>query len=195
MAKKTAVSTPLILLQQLSRSLLRHFEEACEQALSGTQKVLGKLEKQRRKIEQRLREAELACQSAALAGKPKAQARARAAIDQLQATLDEVLDRQLQTHAYLAHLQRDVQTSLDLAQGIAKVSDEAGMALDLVTTTDRRPAALKAAVKRSTKPRGAVTSSAPPAVSRSASKGPTGDAAKPAASAAKSATRAARSRG
>lgn len=152
MGKKSTVSTPLILLQQLSRSLLRHFDDACEQALGATQQLLEKLEKQRGKIEYRLRRAELACTEAAAAGKSKAQARARAELDRLQAALDDVLDRQLQTHAYLAHLQRDVKSSRELAQGIARVAEDAGKTLDAVTASGSRPASAKAVPRRIAKP-------------------------------------------
>lgn len=142
MGKKSAVSTPLILLQQLSRSLLRHFEEACEQALGETRRVLDKLEKQRRKIELRLREAELAAETAAVAGRAKALVRARVTMETLQAALDQVLDRQVQTHAYLLHLQRDVKTALGLAEGIARVDAEAAKELDAVAGV--RPVAPRA---------------------------------------------------
>lgn len=165
MGKKSAVSTPLILLQQLSRSLLQHFEQACEQALKETRRVLEKLEKQRRKIELRLREAELAAETAAVTGKAKALVRAREAMQTLQAALDEVLDRQVQTHTYLLHLQRDVKTSLGLTEGIAQVAEEAGKALDAVTGT--RPIVSPAPAKRASKPaaKGSAGSAATPAAS------------------------------
>lgn len=160
MGKKSAVSTPLILLQQLSRSLLQHFEKACDQALNETQRVLAKLQKQRDKIEQRLRKAEVALEAAAVAGKAKARARAREAIEALQHTLDEVLDRQVQTHAYLLQLQRDVETSLGLAQGIGKVGDAAGQALDAVTGAARRSAPAATPAKRPAKPRATAVKAA-----------------------------------
>jgi len=53
-AKKKALNTPLQLLQELSNSLLVHFDKACRQAVAEAESALAKLEKQRGKAQDKL---------------------------------------------------------------------------------------------------------------------------------------------
>lgn len=170
---KKSVTTPLHLLQQLSHSLVEHLEKACEQAQADAEGMLAKLEKQRVKGQAKLHDARLKLQDAVQAGKNKAQAKARAAIDELEALLSDIKVRQTETRAYIAQLKRDAQESLKLAQGVGKVRDAAAKALDSRAAKAAQPAVKKPAAEGKT-----AAKAATPAASKAAAR-PT--AAKPAA--------------
>jgi len=140
-AKKKSVTTPLHLLHQLSASLLEHLENACSQALIDAEKLLAKLEKQRGKAQEKLHKARSKLQDAAVAGKAKAQAKAKDAVAELEELLDALKARQSETRGYIAQLKRDAQESLKLAQGVGKVKEAAGKALDARETKAAVPAA------------------------------------------------------
>lgn len=129
-AKKKPVRTPLHLLQQLAGSLLEHFEQACAQALTDAEKVLAKLEKQRVKVQEKLHKQRGRIEAAAAAGKPKAQAKARANVQALEGSLGELEGRQAETRQYIGELKNDIQVSLALVQGVGKVREAVGKALD-----------------------------------------------------------------
>jgi len=129
-AKKKPVSTPLHLLQQLTASLLDHFEDACTQALTDAEKVLAKLEKQRTKVQEKLHKHRTRVEEAAAAGKAKAQAKARANVDVLEGALDDLQHRQRETRQYIGEHKNDVQAGLALAQGVGKVREAVAQALD-----------------------------------------------------------------
>jgi phage-related tail protein len=129
-AKKKPVSTPLHLLQQLTASLLDHFEQACAQALADAEKVLAKLEKQRVKVQEKLHKQHERIETAAAAGKRKAQAKARANVEALDTSLNELQGRQAETRQYIGELKNDIQASLALVQGVSKVREAAGKALE-----------------------------------------------------------------
>ncbi|HSX88441.1 MAG TPA: AlgP family protein, partial [Pseudomonas sp.] len=120
-AKKSSVTTPLHLLQQLSTSLLEHLESACSKALTDAETLLAKLEAQRGKAQEKLHKAHAKLQAAAAAGKAKAQSKAKAAVSELEELLDVLKTRQTETRGYIAGLKRDAQESLKLAQGVGKV--------------------------------------------------------------------------
>lgn len=124
-AKKKTVSSPLHLLQQLSRSLVEHLEKACADAQKETHGLLAKLEKQRGKTRDKLVRARAKLDEAGAAGKSKAQGKARTRIDELDEALALLDVRQRETLAYLADLERDTQQSLKLAEGIRRVEEAA----------------------------------------------------------------------
>ncbi|WP_376748956.1 AlgP family protein [Stutzerimonas nitrititolerans] len=124
-AKKKTVSSPLHLLQQLSRSLVEHLEKACADAQKEAHGLLAKLEKQRGKTRDKLVRARAKLDEAGAAGKSKAQGKARARIDELDEALALLDVRQRETLAYLADLERDTQQSLKLAEGIRRVEEAA----------------------------------------------------------------------
>ncbi|WP_301358231.1 AlgP family protein [Stutzerimonas nitrititolerans] len=128
-AKKKTVSSPLHLLQQLSRSLVEHLEKACADAQKETHGLLAKLEKQRGKTRDKLVRARAKLDEAGAAGKSKAQGKARARIDELDEALALLDVRQRETLAYLADLERDTQQSLKLAEGIRRVEEAAAQAV------------------------------------------------------------------
>ncbi|HDS1791701.1 TPA: AlgP family protein, partial [Pseudomonas putida] len=160
-AKKKPVSTPLHLLQQLSGSLLEHLEEACSQALADAEKLLAKLEKQRGKAQEKLHNGRLKLQDAAKAGKAKAQSKAQKAIGELEELLESLKERQTQTRSYIQQLKRDAQDSLKLAQGVGKVREAAGKALD--QRVAKPVAKATAAAKPAAKPAAKATAAAKPA--------------------------------
>uniref|UniRef100_UPI003D2B60E7 AlgP family protein n=1 Tax=Pseudomonas aeruginosa TaxID=287 RepID=UPI003D2B60E7 len=146
-ANKKPVTTPLHLLQQLSHSLVEHLEGACKQALVDSEKLLAKLEKQRGKAQEKLHKARTKLQDAAKAGKTKAQAKARETISDLEEALDTLKARQADTRTYIVGLKRDVQESLKLAQGVGKVKEAAGKALESRKAKPATKPAAKAAAK------------------------------------------------
>src|ERR1700712_5729229 len=143
-ANKKPLNTPLHLLQQLSGSLLEHLEDACSQALADAEKLLAKLEKQRGKAQEKLHKSSTKLQAAAAAGKAKAQGKAKDSVSELESLLDALKDRQTETRSYILNLKRDAQESLKLAQGIGRVKEAVGKALN-----DR---AAKAPVQAAAKP-------------------------------------------
>ncbi|HCK5207123.1 TPA: alginate regulator AlgP, partial [Pseudomonas aeruginosa] len=150
-ANKKPVTTPLHLLQQLSHSLVEHLEGACKQALVDSEKLLAKLEKQRGKAQEKLHKARTKLQDAAKAGKTKAQAKARETISDLEEALDTLKARQADTRTYIVGLKRDVQESLKLAQGVGKVKEAAGKALESRKAKPATKPAAKAAAKPAVK--------------------------------------------
>jgi hypothetical protein len=154
-AKKKPVTTPLHLLQQLTASLLEHFEDACTQALTDAEKILAKLEKQRAKVQQKLHKQRSRVEDAAAAGKAKAQAKARANVEALEGSLSDVQRLQGETRQYIGELKNDIQSGLALVQGVGKVREAVAQALDRRATTGKGtavPASGKPARKPPTRP-------------------------------------------
>ncbi|HCC60458.1 MAG TPA: transcriptional regulator [Pseudomonas sp.] len=128
-AKKNAVTTPLHLLQQLSKSLVVHLEKACTDAQKDAEILLAKLEKQRGKTQEKLIKARAKLDEAGNAGKSKAQSKARARLAELDDMLALLQARQSETLSYLADLKRDAEQSLSLARGVTQVEEAAAQAL------------------------------------------------------------------
>ncbi|MCH2340363.1 AlgP family protein [Pseudomonas sp. NPDC047963] len=128
-AKKNAVTTPLHLLQQLSKSLVVHLEKACTDAQKDAEILLAKLEKQRGKTQEKLIKARAKLDEAGNAGKSKAQSKARSRLAELDDMLALLQSRQSETLSYLADLKRDAEQSLSLAKGVSQVEEAAAKAL------------------------------------------------------------------
>jgi len=128
-AKKKSVTTPLHLLEQLSRSLVEHLQKACDEAQKEPELLLAKLEKQRGKTQEKLVKARAKLDEAGNVGKTKAQAKARSKLAELDDMLALLQARQSETLTYLAELKRDAEKSLTLAQGVTKVGQAAAQAL------------------------------------------------------------------
>lgn len=128
-AKKNAVTTPLHLLQQLSKSLVVHLEQACADAQKDAETLLAQLEKQRGKTQEKLIKARAKLDDAGSAGKSKAQSKARARLAELDDMLALLQSRQNETLNYLSELKRDAAQSLSLAQGVSQVEKDAAQAL------------------------------------------------------------------
>ncbi|MCQ4312502.1 AlgP family protein [Pseudomonas stutzeri] len=127
--KKNSVTTPLDLLQQLSRSLVEHLETACNEAQKDTETLLAKLEKQCEKAQEKLTKARVKLDDAGGAGKSKEKTKARAKLVELEGMLALLQARQGETLSYLSELKRDVEQSLNLAQGVTQVEKAAAQAL------------------------------------------------------------------
>ena len=160
-AKKNAVTTPLHLLQQLSKSLVVHLEKACTDAQKEAEILLAKLEKQRGKTQEKLIKARAKLDEAGNAGKSKAQSKARSRLAELDDMLALLQSRQNETLSYLADLKRDAEQSLNLAQGVAQVEKAAAQALASRSkaTPSRSASAQRKAAPASTKPAPAKQSS------------------------------------
>lgn len=173
-AKKNAVTTPLHLLQQLSKSLVVHLEQACADAQKDAEIVLAQIEKQRGKTQEKLIKARAKLDEAGSAGKSKAQGKARAKLAELDDILALLQSRQSETLTYLADLKRDAVQSLSLAQGVSQVEKAAAQALASRSKSGssvKTPASQKSTPTRapaSAKP--SATPSRPAASKRSAGK-------------------------
>ena len=180
-AKKNAVTTPLHLLQQLSKSLVGHLEKACTDAQKDAEILLAKLEKQRGKTQEKLIKARAKLDEAGNAGKSKAQSKARAPLAELDDMLALLQARQSETLSYLADLKRDAEQSLSLARGVTQVEEAAAKALASRSkaSPSRSASAQRKAAPATTKQSGsssspatgkpAATTRARPAVSKVAS--------------------------
>lgn len=209
--KAKPVATPLELLAQLSRSLLDHLSEACEQAVDEVEGLLAKLEKQRGKTQEKLAKARAKLEQAGNAGKTRAQGKAREQVGELEEMLALLQARQAETLAYVGQLKRDIERSLELSGAIVQVEREASEAQHAPAKPQAKARATRAtggaarSTSRTRKPAGgdAVAAEAPavkaprkapaakPAASAPRAAGPaTANAATPAnPAAAKSATR------
>jgi len=169
-AKKNAVTTPLHLLQQLSKSLVVHLEKACTDAQKDAEILLAKLEKQRGKTQEKLIKARAKLDEAGNAGKSKAQTRARSKLAELDDMLALLQSRQSETLSYLADLKRDAEQSLSLAQGVTQVEKAAAQALESRTkaSPSRSSSGQRKAAPAATKPAAAKqsSSSSSPAASK-----------------------------
>jgi uncharacterized protein YdiU (UPF0061 family) len=143
-AKKSPVSTPLHLLQQLSHSLVEHLQKACSEAQQDAEILLAKLEKQRGRTQEKIIKARAKLDDAGNAGKSKAQTKARSRLAELDDMLDVLQARQSETLTYLSELKRDAAQSLQLAQGVTKVEQAAAQAL----AARAKPAASRAAADK-----------------------------------------------
>lgn len=177
--KKNAVQTPLHLLQELSHSLIEHLQDACEKAEAEAEKTLAKLDKQHSKAQARLHDARCALVELTKAGKAKAQAKAKAAVDELEELLVDLQKRQVQTRSYLQKLKSDAEQSLKLAEGVHKVRDAAAKALGLATD---KPAAKATPARAAAKP-AAPRAAKPATATRPAARKPAATPAAPAAAA------------
>jgi hypothetical protein len=122
--RKSTVITPLHLLEELTSTLVEHFEQACRQALADAEKILSKLEKKMSKVQAKLSKQRGRIESTS-SGKPKKQAKVRAKISVQEELLTELQIRTDETRQYIGELNHDIKISLTLAQGVEGVRDAA----------------------------------------------------------------------
>ena len=98
------VSSPLHLLQTLTRTLNEHLAEACSKAEKDARKALDKLLRQQEKLELKLRQAEekLANRTAEDPDKPASKTRRKLA--DLQAALEELKTARSNAESYIKQL-------------------------------------------------------------------------------------------
>lgn len=184
--KAKPVATPLELLAQLSRSLLDHLSEACEQAVDEVEALLAKLEKQRGKTQEKLAKARAKLEQAGNAGKTRAQGKAREQVGELEEMLALLQTRQAETLAYVGQLKRDIERSLQLSGAIVQVEREASEAQLAPVKPQPKAGATRAtgAAGRAASPAGKPAAGRAGAAEAPAAKAPRKtSAAKPAASA------------
>ncbi|WP_417776318.1 AlgP family protein [Stutzerimonas xanthomarina] len=182
-ATKNAVTTPLHLLQQLSKSLVVHLEKACTDAQKDAELLLAKLEKQRGKTQEKLVKTRAKLDEAGNAGKSKAQSKARSKLAELDDMLALLQTRQSETLSYLADLKRDAEQSLNLAQGVTQVEKAAAQALASrgKATPSRSASAQRKTASATTKPGATKPATTKPAPTRQSSSSSSPAASKPAA--------------
>lgn len=124
------VSSPLHLLQTLTRTLNEHLTEACEKAVKDAGKALEKLHRQQEKLEDKLRqsEAKLAERTAEDPNKPAGKTRRK--IADLQAALLELKQARSNAESYIEKLEADVRQTLRLAKGLDRIDAQVSQALD-----------------------------------------------------------------
>ncbi|WP_417791446.1 AlgP family protein [Stutzerimonas xanthomarina] len=183
-ATKNAVTTPLHLLQQLSKSLVEHLEKACTDAQKDAELLLAKLEKQRGKTQEKLVKTRAKLDEAGNAGKSKAQSKARSKLTELDDMLALLQTRQSETLSYLADLKRDAEQSLNLAQGVTQVEKAAAQALASrgKATPSRSASAQRKAAPAATKPGVTRPSATKPATTKPAPTRQSSSSSSPAAS-------------
>ncbi len=124
------VSSPLHLLQTLTRTLNEHLAEACSKAEKDARKALDKLLRQQEKLELKLRQAEekLANRTAEDPDKPASKTRRKLA--DLQAALEELKTARSNAESYIKQLEADVRQTLRLAKGLERIDAQVGQALE-----------------------------------------------------------------
>ena len=124
------VSSPLHLLQTLTRTLNEHLAEACSTAEKDARKAHEKLLRQQEKLELKLRQAEekLANRTAEDPDKPASKTRRKLA--ELQAALDELKTARDSAESYIKQLEADVRQTLRLAKGLERIDAQVGQALE-----------------------------------------------------------------
>ncbi len=129
--RKSRVSTPLHLLQTLTRTLNEHLAEACEKAERDARKALEKLNQQHAKLDGKLAEAreKLAEREQQDAGR-KSLDKARTKVTELQAALDQLHSSRSAAEQYTRQLQSDVRQTLRLAKSLDRLDTQVTQAID-----------------------------------------------------------------
>ncbi|WP_425056254.1 hypothetical protein [Pseudomonas abyssi] len=124
------VSSPLHLLQTLTRTLNEHLADACSKAEKDARKAHEKLLRQQEKLELKLRQAEekLASRTAEDPDKPASKTRRKLA--DLQSAMDELKTAREQAESYIKQLEADVRQTLRLAKGLERIDAQVGQALE-----------------------------------------------------------------
>lgn len=116
------ISSPLMLLQALSHSLLEHLEQACGESLLTAEKQLRKLEKQQVKLQAKLDECQLALDAAIAEGRMKAREKRTHERAELQVLFGRLQDDHRQLLDYAEELRREIAQTLDLGRNIVQLA-------------------------------------------------------------------------
>ncbi|SDT89565.1 AlgP family protein [Halopseudomonas salegens] len=143
------ITTPLHLLQTLTRTLHEHLGEACSQAEADAEKALGKLQRQLDKLASKRGETvnKLKIKEADERGE-KALNKSRAKLAELDSAIEQLSQAQKEAQSYLRQLRNDVRQTLRLAKGFERIEQQAAQAIDKrdnppVPRPRRKPAARK----------------------------------------------------
>ena len=120
------VSSPLHLLQTLTRTLNEHLAEACSTAEKDARKAHEKLLRQQEKLELKLRQAEEKLANRTAEDPDKT----RRKLADLQAALDELKTARDSAESYIKQLEADVRQTLRLAKGLERIDAQVGQALE-----------------------------------------------------------------
>ncbi|MEL0169755.1 MAG: AlgP family protein [Pseudomonadaceae bacterium] len=123
------VSSPLHLLQTLTRTLNEHLAEACDKAVKDAGKAVEKLQRQQEKLEEKLKQSEEKLAERTAEDPNKAASKTRRKIADLQAALLELKQARKQADSYVAQLKTDVEQTLRLAKGLDRIDTQVTQAL------------------------------------------------------------------
>lgn len=124
------VSSPLHLLQTLTRTLHEHLADACTQAEQDARKALDKLQRQQEKLDLKLGQTreKLDARTAEQPDKPAGKTRKKLA--ELEAAKLELHEARLKAESYIAQLSSDVRQTLRLAKGLERIDGQVSQALE-----------------------------------------------------------------
>lgn len=127
----TKVTTPLHLLQTLTRTLNEHLGEACQQAEKDARKALEKLNRQHEKLQEKLAEAEekLAARQAN-GNDAKSLDKSHSKLETLQQAITELQASRSAAEDYTRQLQNDIQQTLRIAKGLERIEGQAAQAIE-----------------------------------------------------------------
>lgn len=125
------VTTPLHLLQTLTRTLNEHLGEACQQAEKDARKALEKLNRQHEKLREKLAEAEEKLASRQVSGNDaKSLEKSQAKLSTLKQALDELQTSRGAAEDYARQLQHDIQQTLRIGKGLERIEGQAAQAIE-----------------------------------------------------------------
>ena len=130
-AKKTGkVTTPLHLLQTLTRSLKEHLGDACQQAEQDAHKALEKITRQHAKLDAKLVEARDKLSARQSGADNKSVSKAQGKVDELEQALAELGQARQSAEAYVLQLKGDIRQTLRLAKGFDRIEGQVNQAID-----------------------------------------------------------------
>lgn len=145
------VSSPLHLLQTLTRTLNEHLAEACSQAEQDAQKVLDKLQRQQEKLDLKLSQTQQKLSARETEQPEKPANKTRKKLSELEAAKVELHEARLKAESYIKQLGSDVRQTLRLAKGLERIDSQVGQALE--KRDNPAPAAAKPRSRRPAAPR------------------------------------------
>ncbi|KAA0691885.1 hypothetical protein DT594_16795 [Halopseudomonas laoshanensis] len=125
------VTTPLHLLQTLTRTLNEHLGEACQQAEKDARKALEKLNRQHEKLLEKIAEAEEKLGSRQANGNDaKSLEKSQTKLSALQQALSELQTSRAAAEDYTRQLQNDIQQTLRIGKGLERIEGQAAQAIE-----------------------------------------------------------------
>lgn len=125
------VTTPLHLLQTLTRTLNEHLGEACQQAEKDARKALEKLNRQHEKLQEKLAEAEEKLVTRQANGnEAKSLEKSHSKLSTLQQALAELQASRSAAEDYTRQLQNDIQQTLRIGKGLERIEGQAAQAIE-----------------------------------------------------------------
>ena len=130
-AKKTGkVTTPLHLLQTLTRSLKEHLGEACQQAEQDAHKALEKINRQHAKLDAKLVEAREKLNARQSGAENKSVSKAQSKVEELEQETSELEQARQAAETYIKQLKGDIRQTLRLAKGFDRVEAQVNQAIE-----------------------------------------------------------------